>query len=88
MAPILKTDVDITVTGMIARATVKQRFRNPDDAWKEGIYVFPLPENAAVDHLLMHIGERVIEGRIQERQEARRQYEQARTEGRKAGLIE
>ena len=88
MAPTLKTDVEITITGMIARATVKQHFQNPDDDWKEGIYVFPLPENAAVDHLLMHIGERVIEGRIQERQEARRQYEQARTEGRKASLIE
>ena len=88
MAPILKTDVDIAVTGMIARATVIQHFRNPDDTWKEGIYVFPLPENAAVDHLLMHVGARVIEGRIQERQEARRQYEQARTEGRKASLIE
>ena len=88
MAPILKTDVDIAVTGMITRATVKQHFKNPDDTWKEGIYVFPLPENAAVDHLLMHIGERVIEGNIQERQEARRQYEQARTEGRKASLIE
>jgi Ca-activated chloride channel family protein len=88
MAPLLKTAVAIEVTGMIARATVKQHFRNPDDTWKEGIYVFPLPENAAVDHLLMHIGARVIEGRIQERQEARRQYEQARTEGRKASLIE
>ncbi|MGH8120819.1 MAG: hypothetical protein ACRESK_09415, partial [Gammaproteobacteria bacterium] len=33
MAPVLKTDVEITVTGMIARATVKQHFRNPDDHW-------------------------------------------------------
>lgn len=88
VAPILKTDVEITITGMIARATVKQHFKNPDAVWKEGIYVFPLPEHAAVDHLLMHVGARVIEGRVQERQEARRQYEQARTEGRKASLIE
>lgn len=88
VAPALKTDVDITVTGMIARATVRQHFKNPDAAWKEGVYVFPLPENAAVDHLLMHVGARVIEGQIRERQEARRQYEQARSEGRKASLIE
>ena len=87
-APILKTDVQIDVTGMIARATVKQRFRNPDTTWKEGVYVFPLPEDAAVDHLRMHIGQRVIEGRIQERQQARKEYEQARSEGKKASLVE
>jgi len=88
VAPILKTDVQINVTGMIARAIVKQHFRNPDTTWKEGVYVFPLPEDAAVDHLRMHIGQRVIEGQIQERQQARKAYEQARSEGKKASLIE
>ncbi len=88
MAPVLKTDVQINVTGMIARATVKQHFRNPDTTWKEGVYVFPLPEDAAVDHLRMHIGQRVIEGQIQERQQARKQYEQAKSEGKKASLVE
>jgi len=28
-APVLKTDIHITVTGIIARATVKQEFVNP-----------------------------------------------------------
>jgi Ca-activated chloride channel family protein len=88
MASILKTDVQINITGMIARAVVKQHFRNPDTTWKEGVYVFPLPEDAAVDHLRMHIGQRVIEGQIQERQQARKQYEQAKREGKKASLVE
>lgn len=88
MAPILKTDVQINITGMIVRAVVKQHFRNPDTTWKEGVYVFPLPEDAAVDHLRMHIGQRVIEGQIQERQQARKQYEQAKSEGKKASLVE
>ena len=87
-APILKTDVQINITGMIARATVKQHFRNPDTTWKEGVYVFPLPEDAAVDHLRMYIGQRVIEGRVQERQQARKEYEQAKSEGKKASLVE
>lgn len=88
LAPVLKTEVEISVTGMIVRSRVKQRFRNPDADWKEGVYVFPLPEDAAVDHLRMHIGQRVIEGQIRERQQARREYEQARDSGRKASLIE
>ena len=87
-APTLKTDVTIDITGMIARATVKQHFKNPDTDWKEGIYVFPLPEDAAVDHMRLKIGLRTIEGLIKEKQEARKTYEKARKEGKKASLLE
>lgn len=87
-APLLFTDVHIDVSGLAARATVTQRFVDPTDQWREGVYVFPLPERAAVDHLGMRIGERVIEGRIQEKQAARAAYEQAKSEGRKATLVE
>ena len=87
-APQLFTDVHMSVSGMIARVQVKQRFVNPTADWREGVYTFPLPENAAVDHLRMHIGERVIEGRIEERTEARRAYEHARQQGRKTTLVE
>ena len=88
MAPVLKTEADISVSGMIVRTRVKQHFRNPDENWKEGVYVFPLPEDAAVDHMRLHIGQRVIEGQIREREQARKEYEKARDEGKKASLIE
>ncbi|MFQ5765430.1 MAG: VIT domain-containing protein, partial [Rhodospirillales bacterium] len=88
LAPTVATDVDISVGGLVARARVSQKFRNPSEDWVEGIYVFPLPENAAVDHLTVRIGERIIEGRIKEREEARRIYEAAKRQGKKAGLLE
>src|SRR6476659_1593558 len=90
-APTLKTDVQIAVTGIIARTTVKQEFSNPSHKkgdWLEGIYVFPLPESAAVDHLRMHVGERIIEGLIKERSEAKKAYEQAKQEGKRTSLVE
>ena len=90
-APILKTDVQIAVTGIIARATVRQEFTNPSQQkgdWLEGIYVFPLPETAAVDHLRMKVGERIIEGQIKERGEAKKVYEQAKQEGKRTSLVE
>src|SRR5262245_6180309 len=87
-APTLKTDVTIVVTGIVVRATVRQEFTNPSSAWAEGIYVFPLPEDAAVDHLRMHVGNRVIEGVIQERAAAKTQYEQAKQQGKRASLVE
>lgn len=51
-APTLATEVSFRVAGVVARANVRQRFRNSSGAWVEGVYVFPLPETAAVDHLL------------------------------------
>ena len=61
---------------------------NPTAQWREAVYVFPLPERAAVDHLTMHVGERVIEGEIRERAEARRAYEDAKAQGRRTTLFE
>ncbi len=86
-APMLKTDVKMDVSGMLARVSVHQRFKNISKDWAEGIYVFPLPEDAAVDRMRLRIGERIIEGEIKEKAEARRTYEKAKREGRKASLL-
>ncbi|MFQ5692164.1 MAG: VIT domain-containing protein, partial [Nitrospinota bacterium] len=74
--------------GLIARVEVRQRFRNPGSRWQEGIYVFPLPENAAVDGMALKAGGRVIEGRIAEREEAKRSYQRARDQGKRSSLVE
>ena len=87
-APQVQTDIQMDVSGTGARVTVSQRFENPSDDWVEGVYAFPLPENAAVDRLRLQIGERFIEGKIKEREAARKVYEQAKAEGRKASLVE
>lgn len=87
-APTLRTDVDLAVTGIVARGTVRQDFTNPGEVWAEAVYVFPLPEDAAVDHLRMRIGDRVIEGEIYERAEAKRIYVEARDAGQRASLLE
>ncbi len=84
----LDMDVDIQVSGMIARVRLKQEFENTGSEWAEGVYVFPLPENAAVDELLMHVGERVIVGEIKERAKARATYEKAKAEGKRTSLVE
>jgi len=87
-APRLGTDVVMTVNGTIARVTVTQRFENPSDRWLEGIYIFPLPEQSAVDALRMEIGSRVIEGEVKGRDEAKKAYEEAKDAGQKASLVE
>ena len=87
-APSLLTDVQIDISGPIARTRVTQRFENTTDGWIEGVYVFPLPDESAVDSLRMQIGDRFIEGMIEERQKAKAIYEQAKSEGKKTALLE
>lgn len=86
--PLEHTDVDAYVTGYIARVNVTQHFSNPYKEPIEAVYVFPLPENAAVDAMRMKIGEKVIKGVIKKREEARQIYEQAIQEGKTASLLE
>ena len=88
LAPTVNTDVQMDINGLVARVNVTQHFTNPSSEWVNGIYVFPLPENAAVDHMDMIIGERIIEGKIKERVQAKQIYEQAKHEGKKASLVE
>ncbi len=86
--PAVKSEVSITVVGPIVRTTVKQTFHNATGHCVEGLYVYPLPEMSAVDSLTMTIGSRVIVGDIREREQARKEFEQAKREGRKAALVE
>ena len=87
-APLLSTAVAFHVAGMVARARVVQTFSNPGEGWYEGVYVFPLPEKAAVDHLRLRVGERTIEGEIEERAAAQRVYAAARAQGQRTALLD
>ena len=87
-AILLSTDIKIAVAGSSSRTIVSQRFINTGQTWAEGVYVFPIGKDAAVDTLKLRIGERFIEGIIKEKLEARVIYEEAKAEGKKASLIE
>lgn len=86
-APRLDMDVSIAVNGPMARTRIVQEFVNDSMAYVEGLYLFPLPEKAAVDHLEMQIGNRVIKGQIKEKKQAKAIYEKAKKEGKRATLM-
>ncbi|MDU0353702.1 marine proteobacterial sortase target protein [Paraglaciecola aquimarina] len=88
VSPLLRTDVDIKVTGIVARTRLTQTFKNAGNAWANAEYLFPLPENAAVDHLLITVGKRKIEGQIKEKSQAKAIYLAAQKQGKKASLVE
>ncbi len=83
-----ETRVNVEISGVLARVRMEQVFKNPYSHRLEAFYVFPLPENAAVDAYSFQVGETVIQGVVKEKEEARREYQQARSEGRKTALLE
>jgi len=85
--PLEHTDVTAGIIGYIASVEVTQQFHNPFDTKIEAKYVFPLPQNAAINDFLMTIGQRTIRGIIRERREAEQIYQQARAQGFVTSLL-
>ncbi len=67
--------VDIKVDDQVARVQVSQAFSNTSGRTMEVEYFFPLPENAAIDNLVLMVDGKEIPGRLMGRDEARRIYE-------------
>src|SRR5262249_34993607 len=86
--PLAKVDISAQVADRVAEVVIKETFRNPHEENLEAVYIFPLPGGAAVCDFEMKVGARVIRGRVEERAEARRQYQQALDEGKRAALLE
>lgn len=85
--PLKHTNVAARVEAYIATVEVTQQFHNPYDGKIEAVYVFPLPQDAAVSEFIMTIGDRKIRGVIREKAEAERIYHEARRQGFRAALL-
>lgn len=86
--PLEHTSVKGEVSGFVANVKVTQVFHNPRKEKIEAVYIFPLPGKAAVNDMVMKVGDRVVKGVIKRREEARRVYEEARDKGHVASLLD
>ena len=86
-ALLLDSQMSMTVQGIFAEVTVTQVFTNPLAETLSGRYMFPLPATAAVEALTLRVGDREVVGQIQTKDEAQRQYQQAKASGQRAALL-
>jgi Ca-activated chloride channel family protein len=86
--PLEHTEVEAEISAFVATVDVEQQFHNPYDGKIEAVYVFPLPQDAAVNEFIMTVGERRIRGIIRPREEAEEIYLEARRQGYVASLLE
>ncbi len=88
ICPLKHTDVSADISGYVGRIHVRQTFHNPSATKIEAVYVFPLPNDSAVDDMTMTVGARTIVGVVKPKEEARAAYEQAKQQGHVASLLD
>jgi Ca-activated chloride channel homolog len=86
--PLKSTSATVDVAGVIASVTVEQTYANMGTTPLHARYVFPASTRAAVHGMRLTVGDRTVEARIQERRQARAEFERAKAEGKSASLLE
>ena len=81
ISPIVQLDiryhrVNVTITDQLAITKVDQVFFNPNDYPVEGIYIFPLPKDAAVSSFSLWIDGKAVKGEMLDASAARKKYEE------------
>ncbi|HEV3146985.1 MAG TPA: VIT domain-containing protein, partial [Gemmataceae bacterium] len=80
--------VTVDIRDQIARTTIEESFVNHTDAVTEGVFYFPLPQDASISGFGMWIGNELVMADVVEKQRAREIYEQIKRERRDPGLLE
>ncbi|SIO58327.1 Ca-activated chloride channel family protein [Singulisphaera sp. GP187] len=88
LLPLKAMEVRGRIDGLLAQVSVRQTFVNVLDEPLEATYLFPLPDRAAVTRFRMEVAGRVIEGVLEERGQARKEYQQAIKAGHRASIAE
>ncbi|MCD4731626.1 MAG: VIT and VWA domain-containing protein, partial [Bacteroidales bacterium] len=86
--PLKKTYANVNIAGVIADVAIKQVYKNEGINALEAIYTFPASTKAAIYSMEMIIGNRKITAQIEDKQKARKDYEQAKNEGKRTSLLE
>ncbi len=81
------SDYQVNVNGLLARVSFTQTFKNSSNEFLEAVYVFPLVDDAAVDSMVMEVGDRRIIGKIKEKTQAKKLYQKAKAQGKKTSLV-
>ena len=80
--------VNVEIRDQIARTVIEQSFVNHTDSQLEGVFYFPLPQDASISGFGMWINGELIEADVVEKQRAREIYETILRERRDPGLLE
>ncbi len=86
--PLKETDVTTNITGTIAETYVTQTYINEGDSPISASYLFPASTKVSVHGMTMQVGSNIVTAQIKEKEEAKQEFEEAKSEGKSASLLE
>lgn len=86
--PLKETKVSTNINGIIAETYVTQTYTNEGKNPINAKYVFPASTKVSVHGMKMEVGDQIVTAKIKEKEEARQDFEQAKSEGKSASLME
>jgi len=85
---IREVSIDARVRAQVAEVQIAQTFHNPGSFQIESEFLFPLPEDGAVQNFVLLVDGRELPGRLMDKDEARRIYEEIVRTKRDPALLE
>lgn len=86
--PLTAVDVRVRIVGPTSRVTVRQRYENRESVPVEATYLFPLEEGSAVCGFAVTLDGHRLLGRVDQRDAAFDQYDDAMSDGHAAFLLD
>jgi Ca-activated chloride channel family protein len=85
--PLKSTRADVKLNGIIATVKLTQTYNNLGAMPINATYIFPGSTGAAVNGMTLIIGERRVIASIKEKEEAKANFDKAKSEGKSASLL-
>lgn len=85
--PLKSTNVNTVIEGMIADTRVVQTYANEGTKPINASYVFPASTKVTVHGMQMRIGNQTVTAAIKEKEEAKEEFETAKSEGKSASML-
>lgn len=86
--PLQKSTADVQIVGRIAHVKITQVYENLSKQAIEAKYIFPMSTKAAVHDMNMQIGNRIVKATIYEKEKAKKVYNKAIKQGKRASKLD
>lgn len=86
--PLKGTEATVDIASTIAEIRVVQTYANEGKRPISASYVFPASTQVTVHGMTMEVGGTTVSARIREKEEAKEEFEEAKSEGKSASLLE
>lgn len=86
MVPLRHIDYKIDIVNSLVHLTLEQEYENPSSRFLTVRYSVPIRPDSSLYRFEARFGNVVVEGIVKEKEQARQEYEQAKSEGRPVAL--